>query len=117
MIKKADSKRSDTLVLHFENHITIDEVNGMQPLIDELEKKHDKINLIIFLNAEGESFGAFMKQFWLGIKHWNKLHKIAFVGNKNYWKYLVPIDNAFTKFSEKYFDDGEVESAWKWLDE
>lgn len=115
MIKQIDSLRVDTLVYEFDGFITKEEIIIIDEGIEFMLSEIGKVNLMICINAKGESLAALIKEFQLGIKYWNKINKIAYVADKKHWKTLVAMDNFFAKFKEKYFDIDDMDNAWKWL--
>lgn len=115
MIKKLKSLRPDTLVYDLTWVVGEAEIASIEPEMKKIENKYGKVKLMIGLDAKGETLPALMEEFVLGIKHWNKIDKIAFVGEKKWWKPLIAMDNLFTKFDEKYFDISQIEDAWNWL--
>ncbi len=117
MIQQIDSLSVDTLVYELDGFITKEEIIIIDEGIEFILSKIDKANLMICINAKGESFGALIKEFQVCIKHWNKINKIAYIADKKHWKTLVAIDNFFSKFKEKYFDLDDMVAAWKWLKE
>ena len=117
MIKKLKSLRPDTLVYELSWLVIGAEIASVEPDLEKIENKYGQVKLLIVLDARGESFSALLKEFVLGIKHWNKIDKIAFVGEKEWWKPLIAVNNVFTKFDEKYFDVSKLEAAWEWLGE
>ena len=78
-------------------------------------KDFDKVNLMIDVHIESENLPSFFKELQVGIKYWNKINKIAYIGESKLWKTLVEIDNIFTKFKEKYFGLDDLENAWNWI--
>lgn len=117
MVEKLKSFREDTLVYELSWAVTEAGIANMEPDLKKAEDKYGKVKLMIILDAKGETLSAFLEEFELGIKHWNKISKIAYVGEKKWWKPLIAIDNVFTKFKEKYFDVSELTEAWDWLEE
>lgn len=94
------------------------EIEIIEKGIHETLLNYPKVNLMINVNVEGENLGSFIKEFKVGIKYWSKIDKIAYIGDKKkHWKFLVEIDNLFTKFKEKYFDIDEITKAWDWIKE
>lgn len=118
MIKELKSPYQDTLIYELDSIISQFEIDIIEKGIEETLLNYSKVNLMININVEGESLGSFIKEFSVGIKYWNKIDKIAYVGDKKkHLKFLVEIDNLFTKFKEKYFDIDEIDKAWNWLKE
>lgn len=117
MVEKLKSLREDTLVYELSWVVSEKSIANIEPEMKKLEEKFGKVKLMIILNAKGETLSAMLEEFELGIKHWNKISKIAYVGDKKRWKPLIAIDNVFTKFEEKYFDLNDLDEAWKWLGE
>ena len=117
MLRQIDSLKIDTLVYELDDFITKDEIIAIDEGIEYMLSKFEKVNLMICINAKGESLNAFIKEFQLGVKYWNKINKIAYVADKKHWKTLVAIDNFFAKFKEKYFDIKDMDHAWQWLKE
>ncbi len=117
MLRQIDSLRVDTLVYELDEFVTKDEIIAIDEGIEFMLSEIDTVNLMICINSSGESFGAFIKEFQMGIKYWNKINKVAYVADKKHWETLVAIDNFFTKFKEKYFDVDDMDAAWKWLKE
>ncbi len=117
MIKEIKSPRLDTLVYEIDDIITEQEISIIGDGIEEKLKDVEKVNLMLYINVEGETFGSFVKEFQLGVKYWSKINKIAYLSNKKNWNTLIAIDNLFTKFKEKYFDIEEVDKAWEWIND
>jgi len=117
MLQQIDSLRVDTLVYELDKYVTKDEITAIDEGIEFMLSEFDTINLMICINAKGESFDAFLKEFQLGLKYRNKINKIAYIADKKHWKILVAVDNFFVKFKEKYFDIDDIDNAWKWLKE
>lgn len=115
MIKELESQNANTLVYELEDYISQYEIEIIDKGIDALLKNRSKVNLMIAVNVKGENLGAFVKEFQVGVKYWNKVNKIAYVADKKYWKTLIEIDNFFTKFKEKYFNIDDIGKAWDWL--
>ncbi len=115
MIKELKSLHTNTLVYDLEDFITKYEIEIIETGIEARLQDFDKINLMICINVKRENLGAFIKEFQLGIKYWNKIYKIAYVADKKNWKTIVEIDNLFTKIKEKYFDIDDIAKAWDWI--
>ncbi len=116
MITQLPSPHTNTLVYELEYYINVEEIEIIAKGIDSISQKFDKINLMIYSNVKGESLASFVKEFQLGIKYWNKIDKIAFIGDHKNWKTIIAVDNLFTRFNEKYFELNDIAKAWDWLD-
>ena len=117
MIHQIDSLRVDTLVYELDEFITTAEIDVIDKGIEFMLSEIDNVNLMIYINARGENLGAFIKEFQIGIKYWDKSRKIDYVADEKNWGILVAIDNLFTKFKEKYFDVDDMDAALEWLEE
>jgi len=115
MIKEIKSPYKNTLIYELDTFISKVEIDIMEKGIQETLKHFDKVNLMINVNVAGESLGAFIKEFQMGIKYLNKINKIAYVTDKKHWETLVAIDNIFTKIKEKYFGLDDIAKAWDWI--
>jgi len=115
MIKQISSLHSNTLVYELEEYISQYEIEIIDKGIETILKDFDKVNLMLYINVKGENLASFIKEFQLGIKYWNKIGKIAYIGEKRKWKTLIAIDNFFTKFKEKYFELDDIAKAWDWI--
>ena len=115
MINQIKSLNSNTLVYELEEFISQYEIDIIDKGIAARLKDFDKINLMLYINVEGENVASFIKEFQVGLKYWNKINKIAYIGDHKHWKALIEIDNFFTKFKEKYFELDNIAKAWNWI--
>jgi hypothetical protein len=86
------------------------------PVIDSALEKQAKIRLL----AQFHDFhGWDMKALWDDIKfsttHCTKIDRIALVGEKTWEKWMAKVCKPFTMAKIRYFDAGELETAWAWL--
>lgn len=112
-----DTLRVDTLVYELDEFITEEEIRIIDIGIELLLSEIDHVNLMIYINVEGESMKAFIREFQLGVKYWNEINRIVYVADKKHWQTIIRIDNFFTKFKEKYFDVDDMDAAWQWIAE
>jgi len=117
MLRQIKSLRVDTLVYELDEFITEEEIQTIDIGIESMLSKIDHVNLMIYIDVEGESMKAFIREFQLGAKYWNDINRIAYVADKKHWEAIIAIDNLFTKFKEKYFDVDDMDNAWKWIAE
>lgn len=117
MIREIKSLRGDTLVYEIEEFITAEELDVIDKGLETLLQSYDKVNLMLYVDIQGENLAAIFKEIELGLKYWNKINKVAYIGDHKKWKTLIALDNLFTKFKEKYFDIEDIAKAWDWLSE
>ena len=115
MIRKVKSLHSNTLVYELEEFISQYEIAIIDKDIETILQEFNKVNLMLYINVAGENLGSFIKEFQVGIKYWNKINKIAYIGDHKKWATLVFIDNFFTKFKERYFEVDDIANAWDWI--
>jgi hypothetical protein len=115
MIRSVKSLNVNTLVFELEEFISQYEIDIIDKAIEAKLNNFNKVNLMLFINIEGENLASFIEESLLGIKYWNKINKIAYISDKKNWKALVAIDNFFTKFKEKYFELENIAKAWNWI--
>jgi len=115
MIQRIKSPYPHILIYDLEEFISQYEIEIIDKDIEQVLKNFNKVSLMIYVNIKGENIASMIKEFQLGIKYWNKIHKIAYIGEHKNWKTLVAIDDFFTKFKEKYFELDETAKAWDWL--
>jgi len=117
MINQLESPKENTLIYEFSEFISQYEIEVIEKGIEKVLKSQDKVNLMLYVHVKGENIASFVEEFRAGVKYWNKVNKIAYIGKKEKWSKWIAIDNFFTKFKEKYFELDDIESAWKWINE
>ncbi len=115
MIRKVKSPHINTLVYELEEFIGQYEIKVIDKDIENKLQDFNKVNLMLYIDVKGENLGSFIKEFQVGIKYWNKINKIAYIGDHKKWAPLVAIDNFFTKFKERYFELDNIANALDWL--
>ena len=117
MLTQIESPRGNTLVYELDGYVSVEDISYIEEGIKFKSSKYDVVNLMIYINAKGEGFDTLLKEFELGIKYANLIHKIAFISDKDYWNLFVYIDNLSTGYKERYFDIDSVAKAWDWIDQ
>jgi len=117
MLTQIESQRKDTLVYELDGFISNEEIEYIDEGIDFMLRTFDRVNLVIYINAKGESLASFIKEFQLGAKYAGSINKIAFLSDKNYWNILITLDNFTTRYKEKYFNIDDIAKAWDWINE
>jgi alkyl hydroperoxide reductase subunit AhpF len=68
MIKEIKSLHVNTLVYELEEFISQYEIDIIDKGISETLENFDKVNLMLYVNIEGENLASFIKEFQVGIK-------------------------------------------------
>ncbi len=117
MIREINSLLPNTLVYDIEEYIKPEDLDIIDEGISAMLQSFDKVNLMLYVDVKGGSITSLVKEFSLGIKYWNKINKIAYIGDHKKWGKFIVLDDIFTKFKEKYFELEQINKAWDWLKE
>lgn len=89
--------------------------------LDALIEKHGKINILIWFDSDASwDFKAGIEDMHWVFKNANKMDKVAIVSNTAFWKWFTALDRPFAKLfgiEERFFEEGKIDDAWKWLKE
>lgn len=100
--------------------VTAEDYAGLVPKLDEAIAAHGKINLLMVMgDFEGWSgMDAAKADLDLGTHQYRQVEKAAFVGSKNWQKWIIGALNPFTRRTdERYFNPDELDAAWDWIKE
>ena len=89
------------------------------PVVDIIAKRFGKIHFLLVLETDvsNYSFGAWMDDALLGLKHFTQWRKIAIVDNQNAVKKLTDILGHLIPGESRGFTLAEQEAAIKWISE
>ncbi len=88
------------------------------PAIDNAVAKHGKIRLLAQMHDfHGWDAHALWDDIKFSTTHCTEVEKIALVGEKSWEKWMASVCKPFTMAKIKYFDAGEIDQAWAWLEE
>ena len=77
-----------------------------------------KINMLVVMDDfkwRGGKEGA-KADFDFGKDQYRSVQKAAFVGDKNWQKWMIKLMDPFTRRTdERYFDIDQLEEAWRWV--
>ena len=88
------------------------------PVVETAVKKYGKVRLL----AQFEDFhGWDMHALWDDIKFATQqcthVERIALVGEKTWENWMAKVCKPFTMAQVRYFDRGEIDAAWSWLEQ
>lgn len=115
MISILKRSKDNVFGLQASGEITAEDIEQVIPILNEGIKKYGKINwLMIMETGKCTSLRAMYEDMmWLlsNLKHFDRM---AIVGNKKWEELLIKADGLV--FGEKYFDESELEKAWKYVE-
>jgi hypothetical protein len=118
MIKKLERSSGSVFGLEICGKETGENLEQIKPLLGELLMEHEKVNILILLtDFTGWDLKGFFGEIRLGLKFYNRMNKIAIVGDKKWEELLVKIDAPFEKAEERFFYLNDLEKAWEWVEE
>jgi hypothetical protein len=88
------------------------------PVVEEAIKNQGKVRLLAhFQDFHGWDLHALWDDTKFATKHCTDVERIALVGDKLWEKWMATICKPFTMAKLRYFDAGDLEAAWQWLEE
>lgn len=115
MIKNIQ-KEGNILFAEVTDWITKEDVESVIPLVEEMLVDHKKINMFIHLNElKGYTVAGFFADFGFYLKHKDRFHYVAVVGDKEYEKAATEIFDNFMPGKVKYFDVSNLFKAKEWI--
>jgi hypothetical protein len=89
--------------------------------LDVIIKKHGKLNVLIWFDSKASwDFEAGMEDMSWGFHNIKNIHKMALVSSKDFWKWFTALGLPIAKLfgmDSKYFEEPDIDDAWKWLKE
>ena len=93
--------------------------NILMPAVDVQSKKFDKINFLLWLDTDvsNYTFGAWVDDALVGLKHLTHWHKVAIVSHSDTVKKITNIFGHLVPGIYKGFQTSELEIAKTWVAE
>jgi len=91
----------------------------LMPEVDRISKAHQKINFLLILDTEvsNYSFGAWVDDALVGLKHLFKWHRVAIISEQKLVKKITDVFGHLVPGEYKGFRKEETGNALKWLTE
>jgi hypothetical protein len=87
------------------------------PAIDAAVAKHGKIRMLAQMHDfHGWDAHALWDDIKFSTTHCTEVEKIALVGEKSWEKWMASVCKPFTMAKIEYFDAGDIDKAWAWLE-
>lgn len=105
------------LGVHMSGEISDGDYDAVKELTEKRLNEYPKLRIYVELEGfEGMSLKSYLKDFKLGIKHWDRFEKEAVVSKKEWHPKLMNLsDELFTRM--KVFSFDEKERAKEWIQE
>jgi hypothetical protein len=88
------------------------------PIVDSAIQKHGKIRMVVQMhNFHGWDAGALWEDVKFDVTHFNKIERLAIIGEKTWEKWMAVFCKPFTTATVKYFDADQFADARKWIAE
>jgi hypothetical protein len=88
------------------------------PTVDSAIAAHGKIRMLAhFVDFHGWDMQALWDDTKFAVSHFNKVERIALVGDRNWEKWMAMACKPFTLAELRYFDVSQLEEAWAWIEE
>ena len=88
------------------------------PLVDAAVAKGGKVRLLAqFHDFHGWDLHALWDDVKFATTHCTSFDRIAIVGDRKWQEWMAKVCKPFTGAKVRYFDAGDAEAAWAWLDE
>ena len=91
----------------------------LMPAVDAQAKKFNKINFLLWVDMEvsNYSFGAWVDDALVGLKHFSHWNKVAIVSHSDTIKKITNIFGHLVPGTYKGFQTAELEAAKSWVAE
>ena len=88
------------------------------PIVEAAIKTQGKVRLLArFEDFHGWDLQALWDDTKFATQHCADVERIALVGDKQWEKWMAQVCKPFTLAKLRYFEVGDIESAWQWLKE
>ena len=96
--------------------ITKADYETLMPEVEALVKQEGTINMLLDLSQfRWEKINAWGSDWKFGREYYQKITKLAIVGDKKWEEWSTKLAEPFYAGEAKYFSADSVDEAWKWL--
>lgn len=118
MIEELSSPSDNILAFRMSGKLHDEDYKTFVPRLDEEIAKDGKIRLLAeFHDFHGWDAHALWDDIKFATEHCTKIEKIALVGETSWEKGMAAVCKPFTMAKIKYFDVGQLDAAYAWLQE
>jgi hypothetical protein len=118
MIEQISQSHGSILGFKMSGKLHDEDYKHFVPIVEAAIKAQGKVRLLAhFADFHGWDLHALWDDTKFATKHCADVERIALVGDKTWEKWMAAVCKPFTMARIKYFDAGDIDSAWKWLEE
>ena|SRR5690554_4760029 len=118
MFKILDNTKENIIAIQVEGEITRHDYEKINPLIDKTIREYNQLKFLILMGEiDAIKPEAFIKDVKIYLNSFNKIEKVAIVGNSSWQKLLAGISSPFISGKLKFFQQSQIMEAQSWLGE
>ncbi len=118
MIEEITSSNKHAIGFKLSGKLHDEDYKTFVPRVDQAIADGGKVRLLAwFHNFQGWDAHALWDDIKFSTTHCTRIERIALVGEKNWEKWMAAVCKPFTMAKIRYFAAGDVDHAWKWLEE
>jgi hypothetical protein len=118
MIEQLPSTAAKVLGFKMSGKLHDEDYKKFVPMIDAAIAKEGKVRLLAqFHDFHGWGLHALWDDIKFSTTHCTRIERIAMVGEKTWEKWMAKVCRPFTMAKIRYFDAGDIDKAWAWLQE
>ena len=117
MIRQISRDSDKVMAFELSGKLHDDDYKSFVPLVDAAIAAQGKIRMLVhFHDFHGWDMHALWDDTKFAATHCTTIERIAIVGEKKWEEWMAKVCKPFTMATVKYFDAGEMESAWSWVE-
>lgn len=118
MIELQTAPTGKILSVKMSGKLTQEDYEVFVPEVESLIKSQGKIRILLQMHDfHGWTVGALWEDIKFDVKHFKDIERLAMVGDRKWEAGMAAFCKPFTTATVRYFDESEVESARKWIEE
>jgi hypothetical protein len=118
MIEKLEQSSGKVIGFKMSGKLHDDDYAHFQPEVESVIAEAGKVRLLAqFHDFHGWDLHALWDDVKFSTKHCADVERVALVGEKKWEEWMAKVCKPFTLAKVRYFDAGEIDSAWSWLSE
>lgn len=118
MIEELPTSSDRVLAFRLSDKLHDEDYKTFVPRVDEAIAQEGKVRMLVeFHDFHGWDAHALWDDTRFAATHCTKIERIALVGETAWEKWMAVVCRPFTMANVRYFDAGETDAAWQWVQE